>query len=426
MRLWPLVPVLIALAGPVAPGAEPTSKRPAAPQSSCIDCHLQLDGEALEAAKRIGEDIHFQHGLSCHDCHGGNPSAGADGDIAAAHDEKKGWTGKPKRVEIPVFCARCHADAAFMKGFNPQMRVDQLSEYRTSVHGKRNAVGDPRVAVCVDCHGVHGIRTAKDPRSPVHPTRVAETCGRCHNNVDLMRGYGIPSNQYAGYKTSVHAQALYDKGDTSAPTCNDCHGSHGAAPPGMQSVVQVCGSCHGREATLFREIEKKKGLDLTPCIQCMVCHDNHAVQAPTDEMLGVGPKSTCTSCHGPGSTAYRAAEEMASALDRLKGRVVEATGLLSRAERAGIEVSADQFALRNARDQVVEARVLAHSFDRERFLAVTAEGLAVSEEGASAGRRAFRELGQRRLGLAVSLVVIFAVIVGLVLKVRRLEGRAPE
>jgi hypothetical protein len=75
---------------------------------------------------------------------------------------------------------------------------------------------------------------------------------------------------------------------------------------------------------------------------------------------------------------------------------------------------------------VVEARVLAHSFDRERFLAVTAEGLAVSEEGASAGRRAFRELGQRRLGLAVSLVVIFAVIVGLVLKVRRLEGRAPE
>jgi predicted CXXCH cytochrome family protein len=311
-----------------------------------------------------------------------------------------------------------------MKGFNPQMRVDQLSEYRTSVHGKRNAAGDERVAVCVDCHGVHGIRPPKDPRSPVHAARVAETCGRCHNNVELMRAYGLPSNQYAGYKTSVHAHALYDKGDVSSPTCNDCHGSHGAAPPGMQTVVQVCGSCHTREATLFREIEKKKGLDLTPCIQCMVCHDNHAVQTPTDDMLGVGPRSTCTSCHGAGTAPYGAAEEMAAALDRLKARVGEASDLLSRAERAGIEVSADQFALRKARDQVVEARVLAHSFDRVRFLAVTAEGLTVADAGARAGQRAFKELRQRRLGLAVSLVVIFAVIVGLVFKVRQIEGQA--
>jgi hypothetical protein len=421
-----MMPVFVALAGRAVPGAEPTTGKTATLKSSCIDCHLQLDGEALEAAKRIGEDVHFQHGLSCHDCHGGNPAAGADGDIAAAHDEKKGWTGKPKRLAIPVFCARCHADAAFMKGFNPQMRVDQLSEYRTSVHGKRNAAGDERVAVCVDCHGVHGIRPPKDPRSPVHAARVAETCGRCHTNVELMRAYGLPSNQYAGYKTSVHAHALYDKGDVSSPTCNDCHGSHGAAPPGMQTVVQVCGSCHTREATLFRDIEKKKGLDLTPCIQCMVCHDNHAVQAPTDDMLGVGPKSTCTSCHGAGTAPYKAAEEMAAALEGLKGRVAVATDLLSRAERAGIEVSVDQFALRKARDQVVEARVLAHSFDSVRFLAVTAEGLAVAEEGANAGRRASRELGQRRLGLAVSLVVIFAVIVGLVLKVRQIEGRGVE
>jgi len=421
---WLLAPILVALAGTVAPAAEPTSKSSPPPPSSCVDCHLQLDGAALEAAKRLGEDVHFQHGLSCHDCHGGNPAAGADGDIAAAHDEKKGWAGRPKRVEIPRYCAKCHADASFMKRFNPQMRVDQLSEYRTSVHGKRNAAGDERVAVCVDCHGVHGIRAVKDPRSSAHPTQVAETCGRCHNDVELMRAYGIPSNQYAGYKTSVHAHALYDEGDSSAPTCNDCHGSHGAAPPGVQSVVQVCGSCHTREATLFRDVEKKKGLDLTACIQCMVCHDNHAVQAPTDDMIGVGARSTCTSCHGPGSPTYRAVEEMASSLEGLKGRYGEAGDLLSRAERAGIEVSADQFALRKAQDQIVEARVLAHSFDRERFLAVTEGGRAVSEKGIGAGRRAFRELRQRRLGLAVSLAIILAVITALVLKVRQLERRS--
>ena len=414
--------LLTAPAGGVARGGEAELKQHSAPaQSSCVNCHAQLDGDALEPTKHIREDVHFQRGLSCHDCHGGNPAAGGDGDISAAHDEKMGWTERPKRIGIPVFCARCHSDATFMKRFNPQTRVDQLSEYRTSVHGKRNARGDERVAVCVDCHGAHGIRAVKDPRSSVYPTQVAETCGRCHNNVELMRGYGISSNQYAGYKTSVHAHAIYDKGDTSAPTCNDCHGSHGAAPPGVQSVVQVCGSCHTREATLFRDIENKKGLDLTTCIQCMVCHDNHAVQAPTDEMIGVGPKSTCTSCHRPGEPSYRAAEEMASSLQRLGARLAEARELLGRAERAGIEVSADQFALRKAQDQIVEARVLTHSFDRDRFLAVTREGLQASSGGVAAGQRAFKELGQRRLGLAIALIVIAALIAGLVLKLRELE-----
>lgn len=240
-----------------------------------------------------------------------------------------------------------------------------------------------------------------------------------------MRGYGLPSNQYAGYKSSVHARALYDRGDLQAPTCNDCHGSHGAAPPGVQSVVSVCGSCHAREATLFREIEKKKGLNLTPCIQCMVCHDNHGVQAPSDEMIGVGPKSTCTSCHGPGEAAYQGSEEMAAALGRLNSRFGEAKALLDRAERAGVEVGADQFALRKAADQIVELRVLAHSFDRDRYLATAAEGLSASEQGIVAARRAFAELRQRRIGLGVSLVVIAAVIVALRLKLREMEkGKA--
>ena len=38
-------------------------------------------------------------------------------------------------------CARCHSDLNYMRRFNPQMRVDQFSEYQTSVHGMRNARG---------------------------------------------------------------------------------------------------------------------------------------------------------------------------------------------------------------------------------------------------------------------------------------------
>lgn len=394
-------------------------------ESSCLACHSQLDGPVAEPAARVAEDIHFQKGLGCHDCHGGNPAAGADGDMDAAHDRSKGFAGKPARLTIPRFCARCHADAVFMKRFDPHARVDQLAEYLTSVHGRRNAQGDERTAVCVDCHGVHGIRKITDPRSSVHPTRVAETCARCHADEKVMGRYFVPVNQHDDYRRSVHAAALYERGDLSAPTCNDCHGSHGAVPPGVENVANVCGGCHNREATLFRETEAKRGLDLTACIQCMVCHGNHAVLPPTDAMLGVGPESTCTGCHAEEEPEYAAARDMAESMGRLTARLGEASGLLDRAERSGMEVGPDRFALQTGRDRLVEAKVLVHSFDPERFLAATREGLAAADGGVAAGHRAFEELRRRRTGLLFSLVVIGGVIAGLLLKIRAIERRTP-
>jgi hypothetical protein len=423
MRACALFLTLLALAAPAAISAEPPAK-PAGPgplETSCVNCHSQLDGAALEPTKHTGDDIHFAKGLSCNDCHGGDPTAGFDGDPMAAHDEAKGFKGKPSRLNVPDFCAKCHADAVLMKRFDPGARVDQLSEYRTSVHGKRNAAGDEKTAVCVDCHGVHGIRAVDDPRSSVYPSNVAETCSRCHADQAVMKAYNLPTQQYAEYKTSVHARALYEKGDTQAPTCNDCHGSHGAVPPGVENVANVCGSCHGREATLFRETQTKVKLDLTPCIRCVICHGNHAVKEPSPEMLGVGPASTCTPCHGEGEKGYVAAAKMADSLQRLRSTISEAHDLLDRAERAGMEVGPDRFALQAAQDGLVESRVLAHSFDLERFTTAASGGLTVAEAGIAAGRRAFDELRYRRMGLAFSLIVISAVIVALSLKVRRME-----
>jgi len=428
MRRFLSLPLLfIALAAGAAAAGEPA--RPPQPprphESSCVNCHSQLDGAALEPTRHIGDDIHFLKGLSCHDCHGGDPAAGLEGDPDAAHDVKKGWTGKPAHKGIPGFCGRCHSDASFMKKFNPRARVDQLSEYRTSVHGKRNAEGDDRAAVCTDCHQVHGIRAVGDPRSSVYPTRVAATCARCHADEARMGRYLVPTSQYAEYKTSVHARALYDKGDISSPTCNDCHGSHGAVPPGVENVANVCGTCHGREATLFRDTEAKRQMDLSACIQCLVCHGNHAVLPPTDEMLGVGSKSTCTGCHVTGEPGYAAAVRMADSVERLKGKIAKARTLLDSAERAGMEVSEDRFALQKAQDSLVEARVLAHSFDLKRFLAAADPGIAVADAGIAAGHRVFGELRYRRTGLALSLVVIVAVIVALVLKAREIRRQSP-
>ena len=114
-----------------------------------------------------------------------------------AMSKAAGFRGKIERSQIPALCGGCHSDGAFMRKYNPSLRTDQLSQYKTSVHGKLFAKGDTKVAVCIDCHGVHGLRPASDTRSKVHPLNVAQTCSRCHADAAYMKGYSIPTDQFA-------------------------------------------------------------------------------------------------------------------------------------------------------------------------------------------------------------------------------------
>jgi len=88
-------------------------------KSSCIECHLKLDDPRLSApAKLFDDDIHKSRGLSCNDCHGGDPNADTK---EAAKDPSKGYLGKPKTLDIPAYCGKCHSDANLMKRFNPSL-----------------------------------------------------------------------------------------------------------------------------------------------------------------------------------------------------------------------------------------------------------------------------------------------------------------
>ncbi len=326
--------------------------------TSCTNCHgsnlFQPPDRAI--AQKFHGDVHSQVGLSCHDCHGGNPDPNAD--MGAAMDPKfKGnpFIGTPKRTQIPEFCGRCHSSAEYMKRFNPAARVDQVTEYRTSVHGKRLAQGDENVATCIDCHSVHDIRRRSNPDAPVYATHVAETCSRCHSDPKHMAAYHIPTDQYARWRISVHAKALFEKNDLTAPTCNDCHGNHGAAPPGVQSVSFVCGNCHGREAELFRTSKKSEGwarhnellasggtcgdchqdarakLDVPHFSGCITCHGNHSVIRPSVAMVGRLPDTPCAFCHeGTGPLAQLVAEPAAKATRyrEVRGHLLSAAGRL--------------------------------------------------------------------------------------------------
>src|SRR5581483_9243910 len=206
-----------------------TAEQPAPAVTGCVACHAaqQEPRVAAPASLYRGPDVHRERGFTCVDCHGGDPAAG---DAKQAHDASRGFKGKPAGEGIIATCARCHSDAELMRRYAPKQRVDQASEYATSVHGKRLAAGDHKVATCATCHGAHGVRLVSDAKSPVFPTNVANTCASCHADAGHMAGYTLPggsplpTTQAADYRKSVHFEALTKGNDLSAPTCNDCHG----------------------------------------------------------------------------------------------------------------------------------------------------------------------------------------------------------
>ncbi len=391
-------------------------------KSSCIECHIKLDDTRLSApAKLFDNDIHKSRGLSCNDCHGGDPNADTK---EAAKDPSKGYLGKPKTLDIPAYCGKCHSDANLMKRFNPSLRVDQEREYYTSVHGRLlKEKGETRVATCISCHSVHGIRSPTDPLSSVYPTNVATTCAKCHASADYMKPFGIPSDQFDKYKTSVHAKALYDKQDLSAPTCNDCHGNHGATPPGIASVANVCGQCHGRQAELFQTSPHKKAFDDKQLAECITCHSNHAILKPNDRMIGTQQGTLCINCHSNGDKGFIAAGMMRSRIDELIASIDKSTEILNRAERAGMEVSKPKFEMKSATDALTHARVLIHSSSTVEVDKVIGPGLEAGNKGYQAGVDALAERRFRREGLAVSLVFILFLALLVYLKIRQIEGQ---
>jgi predicted CXXCH cytochrome family protein len=335
---------------------------------------------------------------------------------------KKGFKGKIDRKQVPQLCGGCHSDPAFMRKYNPGLRTDQLSQYHTSVHGKLLAGGDSKVAVCTDCHSVHDIRSPGDPRSTVNPVNIATTCSHCHADTAHMAGYKIPTTQFADYSKSVHHDALAVRGDLSAPTCTTCHGNHGATPPGVANVANVCATCHVFQAQLFDSSPHKDAFAAAGLPGCVTCHSNHNIVHPTDDMIGSGDKAICTQCHTDGDEGNAASVKIKAQLVQLGTAIDGADKILGTAERSGMEVSQARLELTQAKDTLTKARVTVHSFNAGRVDADIKPGLDIAAKEYEAGNKALAERNYRRVGLAVSLIAIGLVLVGLRLYIKQIES----
>lgn len=126
-------------------------------ENACIDCH---SSETMKPAFRDivdewNKSWHARHGVSCSDCHGGDPK---DPSLSMTH--QRGFVGVPSARQIPDFCGKCH--------------VGILRNYLESGHGKalRTAGKGPHCGVC---HGSHNVQKASI--EIINEQR----CSRCHS-----------------------------------------------------------------------------------------------------------------------------------------------------------------------------------------------------------------------------------------------------
>lgn len=189
---------------------------PAHADAICAQCH----GKSKAAGT-------YEHGVHSEIIKNGRPAAGCT-DCHEAH------TGQP--ATEPISCAKCHGK--------------EYNDYADSSHGKAFLRGDTSVPTCVTCHGTHDIRRRDDPRSPIHPTNVPATCSKCHDDKNLMHGYGLPTDRLATYRESYHGIAN-KYGEMKVATCTSCHEAHHSLPSSdpasstnKQNLRKTCGQCH--------------------------------------------------------------------------------------------------------------------------------------------------------------------------------------
>ena len=154
---------------------------------------------------------------------------------------------------------------------------------------------------------------------------------------------------------------------------------------------------------------------------CAFCHQNHDVQLADDEMLGAGEGAICRACHGAEDAGATAAASMRAMIDTLRTQIDSASHVLEAAENAGMEVSASLASLNDAQSSLVMARAAVHAFDTTAVATAIEPGLEVSGAALARGEKSMRDLQMRRIGLAVSALIIGALILALVLKIREIE-----
>ncbi len=184
-------------------------------------------------------------------------------------------------------CLACHADRSLTRTL-PSGEVQPLSvdraQFLGSVHGKRLNCADCHVAMTEVPHPESKARSRRQFRLAAY-----DACKRCH------------FSNFTKTLDSVHFAPLA-RGDTTAPVCVDCHGSHDMQPPGKprSHISTTCASCHQGVAAQYRTSVHGKALleqGNADSPVCTDCHQSHSVAGPKDKGWLARSPEVCAKCH---------------------------------------------------------------------------------------------------------------------------------
>ena len=230
-------------------------------KNGCATCHGEKDlweGDNLRLfipLDQLTDDVHWKHGVNCSDCHGGDPStlnfqqahatevADAQPPITPFRPLLSQEMRSPDHLQSVIqVCGKCHAQSA--------------ETYLKSVHGRGfHEAGLTVAAVCIDCHGSHGIFKLADPRSKLNVAHVGATCSQCHRFIEQRLQQSVhgsddtPPPKTAGSEPQAIAQRK--------PTCTDCHQGHDLPLPESGAfrgrMANECGNCHAKLSNSYTQ-----------------------------------------------------------------------------------------------------------------------------------------------------------------------------
>ncbi len=139
---------------------------------TCSKCHSGIYNEYRDSVH--GQALIDDNNLdvpTCIDCHG-------------VHNQEDPRTTQ-FRLNSPNLCAKCHADEALMSKYNVSTKV--FDTYVADFHGTTVTLFEHQSPdlptnkpVCYDCHGVHNMKSHRDPEAQISHERLLQTCQKCH------------------------------------------------------------------------------------------------------------------------------------------------------------------------------------------------------------------------------------------------------
>ena len=138
---------------------------------TCGKCHEQISKEFQQSIHGTAIAKGNWQAPVCTDCHGIHS--------IKAHNDPNSPVSAQNVAQAT--CARCHEGVRLSQEFGVQGR--RATTYLASYHGLAARLGSQVVANCASCHGTHSIFPSTDPRSTIHPSNLARTCGQCHPGV---------------------------------------------------------------------------------------------------------------------------------------------------------------------------------------------------------------------------------------------------